>query len=223
MATEKVYSRVSEAEDMVKKLCEKQPDALWCVKPENVAIYGIENKQRSEKNKTLAKIKPVKGEEKAILQDNGIPIRYLITLYWSDWREWKENQKQWVIFHELLHIHHEIGKTIKHDCEDFRLILAHPQAGVDWFNKDLPDIINGDVKFDLNLRPSMEEAEETDNIKDEEERAEAKKERKEKKEKKEKDGKENEVKEVKELNEVKEDEAKEVKEVNEKEEGNNLF
>jgi len=180
--TEKVYSRVTEAEDIIKKLCEKQPDVLWCVKPEMVAVLGIENKERSDKNNTLAKIKPVKGGEKALLQFNNIPVRYIIEVYWSDWHEWKERKKQWVIFHELLHIHHEIGKTIKHDCEDFRLILD--KVGVDWVNSDkLPDLINEKVEFKLDLRPSLGDVEEeTDDIEDDEVNKERQKNKKEREE-----------------------------------------
>jgi len=162
--TEKVYSRVKEAEEMVKQLCEKQPDVLWCVRPQMIAVYGIENKERSEKNTTLAKIKPVKGCEKAVLQDNNIPVRYILEIYWSDWKEWDEKKRQWILLHELLHIHSEVGKTIKHDCEDFKLVLD--KVGVNWVNsKDLPNLILEDVKFNLELRPSMEEElEEKDEI-----------------------------------------------------------
>jgi len=172
MATEKVFSRVTEAEEIIKKLCEKQPDVLWCINnPSMVAVYGIENKERSDKNKTLAKVKPIKGSEKFVMLDNNIPIRYLIELYWNDWREWTERQRQWIMFHELLHIHHEIGKTIKHDCEDFKIILD--KVGVNWVNsKELPDLISGDVKFNLELRPSMEDVdkdEEKDEIEEVEE------------------------------------------------------
>jgi len=154
--TEKVYSRVKDAEEIVKKLCAKQPEVLWCVRPETVAVLGIENKTRSEKNHTLAKIKPVKGCEKAILQDNNIPIRYIVELYYEDWNTWHEKKKQWILLHELLHIHHEISKTIKHDCEDFKLILD--KVGVNWSDSDnLPDLINDDVKFNLALRPSLQD------------------------------------------------------------------
>lgn len=157
--TEKVYTRVKDAEEIVKKLCEKHPDVLWCVRPDNIAVIGIENKKRSKKNRTLAKIKPVKGAEKFILQDNNIPVRYILELYYSDWNDWKERQKQWIIFHELLHIHHEVGKSIKHDCEDFKIILD--KVGVNWTTSDtLPDLIDGDVKFNLELRPSMQDVEE---------------------------------------------------------------
>ena len=158
MATEKVFSRVVEADEIIKRLCEKQPEALWCCRPENIAVYGIENKEKSKKNKVLAKIKPIKGSEKFIMLDNNIPIRYVIEVYYSDWREWDERLKQWILFHELLHIHHEIGKTIKHDSEDFKIILD--KVGVNWVqSKELPDLVNGDVKFNLELRPSMEDVE----------------------------------------------------------------
>jgi len=157
--TEKVYTRVKDAEEIIKKLCEKQPEVLWCVRPDNVAVIGIENKKKGKKNRTLARIKPVKGAEKFILQDNNIPIRYIIELYYSDWNEWKERQKQWIIFHELLHIHHEVGKSIKHDCEDFKILLD--KVGVNWATSEtLPDLIDGDVKFNLELRPSMQDIEE---------------------------------------------------------------
>ena len=168
MATEKVYSRVTEAEAIVKKLCEKQPDLLWAVRPDTIAVLGIENKERSEKNKVLAKIKPVKGEEKTILQLANIPVRYIITLYYSDWKIWVPKQKQWIILHELLHVAADLGKTVKHDCEDFKVILD--KVGVDWFKKteELPDLIDGDVKFNLELRPSLdmtdEDKEEADEI-----------------------------------------------------------
>lgn len=165
--TEKTYSRVTEAEEIIKKLCEKQPDVLWCVKPDMVAVLGIENKQRPEKNKVLAKIKPVKGCEKAILQINNIPIRYVIEIFYSDWNEWKERKRQWILFHELLHIHSEIGKTIKHDIADFKILVD--KAGVNWLESDkLPDLVNDDVKFDLELRPSLTDIgeDESDNIED---------------------------------------------------------
>lgn len=175
--TEKQYSRVKEAEEIIKKLCEKQPEVLWCVKPNTVAVEGIENKERSEKNDTLAKIKPIKGCEKAILQDNNIPIRYVIELYYSDWNEWHEKKKQWVLFHELLHIHHEIGKTIKHDISDWKILVD--KAGVEWQNSDnLPDLINDDVKFNLELRPSLKDVEEDGVAEDGEEETDEKEEKK---------------------------------------------
>jgi predicted metallopeptidase len=165
-----VYSRVPEAEEIIKQLCEKYPAVLWAVRSENVAVLGIENKERSEKNNTLAKIKAVKGTEKAIYISNNIPIRYIIELYWSDINAWSAELKQAIIFHELLHCHPEFERTVKHDLEDFRLMIGSKDFGVDWSQrKDLPNLLTDDVKFDLNLLPKIEDLEsEEDNLDDEE-------------------------------------------------------
>lgn len=168
----RVYSKVDEADAIIKGLCEKQPDAMGFVRPETIIVMGIENTERGKKNNTLAKIKPIKGAEKAIFQINNIRVRYVIELYWSDWNSWSMRQKQWIIFHELLHVHPEFEKTIKHDCEDFKLILD--KVGVDWAEKKdgLPDLLNEEVKFNLDLRPGIKElmeGEDGDEIIDEDE------------------------------------------------------
>jgi len=90
------------------------------------------------------------------MQINSIGTRYIIELYWSDWHLWTKAQKVAVIFHELLHQDCEIGKIVKHDVEDFRMMVS--KLGVDWFNKsDLPDLLETKVKFDLSLRPNIPE------------------------------------------------------------------
>ena len=200
--TEKVYSRVTEAEEMIKALCEKQPKLLWRVRSENVQVWGVENKERSESNKTLAVIKVIKGVEKAILQDANLPVRYYINLYWSDWREWKENKRQGIIIHELLHIHEETGKLIKHDVEDFGILLDKASAKPDRYDT-FPNVLLSDVEFDLSLLPKTEEADEEENDEINEE-IEKKKRGRPKKETKE------EAKETKE--DVKEDKKEETKE-----------
>ena len=167
--TEKLYSRVTEAEDMIVKLCEKQPEVLWAVKPSIISVLGIENKERSEKNKTLVKIKPVKGVEKAIMQQNNVSTRYILELYWSDWNTWKAEKRQWIILQMLLHIHSEVSKIINPDCIDFKIVID--KVGVNWIDStSLPNILEGDVKFNLELLPSLEdeEGEESDEIPEEE-------------------------------------------------------
>lgn len=157
------WSRVEDADEIIKKLFEKHPAILWAVKPECIAVWGIENKEKSEKNHTLAKIKPIKGVEKAIFQDKAIPTRYVIEMYWSDWNKWGPKLKKAVLFHELLHVHPDYEKTVKHDCEDFRIVLD--KFGVDWQAKEeeLPDLINDDVKFNIDLRPKVDDYDEEDN------------------------------------------------------------
>jgi len=153
---EHVYSRVHEAEEIIKGLCEKYPDVFWAVRVPSIYVMGIENKERPKSSNVLAKIKTVKGSEKAIFQENNIPVRFVIELYWSDWTEFSEKKKQYVLFHELLHVHPEFGRLIKHDSEDFAILLN--TAGVKWIDKvnELPDLLHDDVKFDLTLRPSLD-------------------------------------------------------------------
>jgi len=169
---EHIYSRIPDAEEIVKKLCEKYPDVMWAVRPETISCYGIENKERPKSSNIMAKIKSVKGSEKAIFQENNIKTRYIIEMYWSDYNEWTEKMKQYVLFHELLHVHPEFGRVVKHDTEDFSILLD--AVGVKWFDKvnDLPDLLIGDVKFNLDLRPNLEteeddEKSEVDDVLDE--------------------------------------------------------
>ena len=164
-AKKKTYSRIEEAEDLIKQLYEKHPDELWAVKPDNIVVYGVENKERPESNNTLAKVKAIKGVEKAIMQDYNIPVQYVVEIYWSDWNAWKEEVKQWILFHELQHVSPDEDKIVKHDCEDFKIILD--VAGLNWIkNHDkLPNLLQDDVKFDLSLRPNLVEYCEDNEIK----------------------------------------------------------
>jgi predicted metallopeptidase len=161
--TEKIYSEVKDAKEIISNLCKKYPDIFWTItNPDIVVVLGIENKERSKKNKTLAKIKSVKAEEKTILRENNIPVRYIVTLYYSDWNNWQPKTKQWILFHELLHIHQEFGKMIKHDINDWKILVD--KVGVSWINSEnLPDLVNDDVKFNLDLRPSMQDIDDEDN------------------------------------------------------------
>lgn len=156
----RVYSKIDEADAIIRGLCEKQPDVLWAVRPQTVIVMSIDNSERSEKNHTLAKIQPIKGAEKAIFQLNNIAVRYVITVYGSDWSSWTNRQKQWILLHELLHCHPDYERTIHHDIEDFKIIID--KAGVEWTNKkdELPDLLNEEVKFNLDLRPGIKEMEE---------------------------------------------------------------
>lgn len=151
---EKIHSKVEEAEQMVEELQEKYPSVLWRIRPNMITVLGIENKERTKSNNTLAKVIPIKGAEKSLMKLNNLDTRYIIELYWSDWKEWSLHLKQWIIMHELLHVSEEVGKTVKHDCEDFRILID--KVGVDWVHsKELPNLMDGDVAFDLDLRPGV--------------------------------------------------------------------
>lgn len=158
--SEKIYEKIPEAQEIITELAAKYTDELWAVRPEMVIVLGVSNKERPKSSKKLASISPLKGATKALMQINNVNTRYLIELYCADWSEWSRARKEWVIFHELIHIDSEIGKTVKHDIEDFRIVVD--AAGVDWFNDpNLPTLLTGDkVEFNLNLRPNVPDVDE---------------------------------------------------------------
>ena len=155
MATEKVYSRVAEAEEIIVKLKEKYPDELWMVEPSIITVLGIENKKRGKKSKKLAKVMSVKGAAKAVLKIHNVNVRYIIEVFWSDWNEWSAEFKQWVIFHELQHVGDEAGKIVRHDCEDFAMLVD--VVGPCWTSQPekLPNLLAEKVEFNLDLRANL--------------------------------------------------------------------
>ena len=153
---EKTYEEVVEAREIIKALCEKYPDEMWAVRPEIVTVLGVSNKERPESSDKLAVCKPIKGVSKTVMQMNNIGTRYVLELFWSDWNKWTPAQKVSKIFQKLLHIDHEIGKTVKYDIEDFRIMVD--KLEVDWFdNPDLPNLLTDKVEFDKSMRPNVPE------------------------------------------------------------------
>jgi len=151
---EKTYEEVVEAREIIQKLCDQYPDELWAVRPDTIITLGVSNKERPKSSNKMASIRPLKGATKALMQINNVNIRYLIELYWSDYNEWNNAQKAAVIFHELIHIDSEVGKTVKHDVEDFRIMVD--KLGVNWFNDaDLPNLLVTKVEFDKSMRPNV--------------------------------------------------------------------
>lgn len=162
---EKSYSVVGEANVIVGKLTVKYPDVLWAVNPSEVAVFGVDNAERPSGSSTLAKIRKVTGIYKALLSQHNVKIKCLIEIYWSDWNKWSLHTKQWIVFHELLHIPGP-GKEglIKHDIQDFA--LAVDVVGVDGYGKaNLPDLL-GDkpVEFRKELLEKMIKHEVKENI-----------------------------------------------------------
>ena len=153
---EKSYSVIEEGEVIVKKLCEKYPEILWACTTESIGVYGCDNQEAPANCNTLAKIRKVSGVLKAVLEKNNIPLKYIIELYFSDWREWSMRTKEWVLFHELCHVLDPDAKGLrKHNIEDFSLTLD--VVGIGGYKQDnLPDLL-GDkpVEFDKSLIAKM--------------------------------------------------------------------
>lgn len=156
----KLYEVLNEAEEIVEKLCENEKigKILWAVVPKQVAVLCITNKERPKSLKTIAKITRVSKPTEAVLDANKIDIRYIIELYASDWQSMSMAQKQAVIFHELLHIPSPLENgAVKHDVEDFAIMID--AFGPNWIsrNEDLPEILRDDVEFDMSLLPNKAE------------------------------------------------------------------
>jgi len=162
MANDKIYERLTEADSIIQKLHEKYPDVLWQVRPTHVTVLCITNKDKPKKSKNLFKVTPIKGVNKAIAEMSKIDLSYVIEVFASDWNQWSQNLREWVIMEALLHVHEEEGKLIKTDCDDFRIVLD--VIGVDWETRiDLPSLTESDVKFNLALRPGLDDEDKDDN------------------------------------------------------------
>ena len=146
---EKSFAVVEEGEVIVKKLCERYPEILWTCQPDTIGVYGVENQEKSKSITTLAKIRKVNGVMAAVLEKHNINLKYIIELYFSDWQNWKTTTKNFVIFHELLHIGDPDSKGLrKHSIEDFRLTVD--VLGVASYESDNVPNLLGDKKVEFN-------------------------------------------------------------------------
>ena len=153
---EKVWERVKDAEEIIEKLCKQYPEELWAVRPNTIAVFGVTNKERPKGNDTLALIRPIKGSYKTLVQSLKGEARYILEFYCSDYNAWSEAQKAAILFHELLHVDAELGCTVKHDLEEWKLVVD--KLGVDYLkNKNLPNLLKEKIKFDISLRPNVPE------------------------------------------------------------------
>jgi hypothetical protein len=160
----RTFERVTEAEMIIQKIKEQQPDLLWAVDPEIVAVMGVDNQERTEKaikkNAYYSKFRVIKGSEKKLFAENKIPVRYIVEIYWSDWHRWTETERQWVLLNEILKITPDVEKVNSPDCSGFKVLLD--VVGVNWDKdqgKELPDLLSSDVSFNLDLRPGLDDLE----------------------------------------------------------------
>lgn len=145
---EATYSTVPEADEIVKQLCQRYPEILWACNPNEIQVYGIDNKERPASSDVLAKIRKVTGVMAAVLNNNNIKLKYLIELYHQDFANWSNVTKKWIIFHELLHIlNPEDSKLRKHNVQDFGIVVDKIGWG-SYESENLPDLL-GDKKIEF--------------------------------------------------------------------------
>jgi len=166
--TPRTYEVIEEANNKIKMLVEKYPDLFWAIRPEQIAVYGVNNSERTdksvEKDPTWAKLRNIKGVEKAAFQKHQIPTRYIIELYASDWNFWSESVRLIVLTEKLLEITPDPDKKNSPDCIGFNVLFD--AIGINWNRKDpalIPNLLQQDVEFNLDLRPGLD-TEEGDDI-----------------------------------------------------------
>ena len=149
MADDKSYDILDEGNELVVQLRQRYPNELRNVIPEEVVVLKIEDDPPTSKD-WAAKIHLVKGAIKAMLTIYKCPAKFYIELYEADWRSWSNQRRQWVIFHELLHVPDpEASGLVNHDIESFAMILA--KIGLDDImgSESLPEMLSGDlIEFD---------------------------------------------------------------------------
>jgi len=111
----------------------------------------------------------VKGVEGAIFKENDIRERYILELFWSEWNDWRTSIKAAVLANHLFEITPDVEVKNSHDCKGFNIL--YKALGVNWERDDgttIPNLLDGSVSFDLELRPGLEELEalESDEIPD---------------------------------------------------------
>lgn len=148
---DKKYSPVEEAQDIIISLVQQYPEELWPVKPAEVIVMGVTNKSRPPSQRALARIHMISPLFRSVFEKYGIPLKFLIELYFSDWAQWNIERKQWILLHELMHIAPPDSKGLTpHDTEDFSPLIA--AAGVRWWeSSNLPNLIASKFPFDKGM------------------------------------------------------------------------
>jgi hypothetical protein len=138
---EKTYSVIQEAQQIVVDLCNAYSDELCAVSPHSIIVLGIENDPPEYKD-WLARTCRIKGAVKTILELANSNAQYYIECYWDEWKSWDDTKRQWIMFHELLHIPLSGNGLVNHDVEDFAGIID--VLGPLWTGRSvLPDMLSG--------------------------------------------------------------------------------
>lgn len=160
---EKAYEVVQEGSDLILRLKDRYPKIVWTVKPEEVIVLAVSNKDRPDSQERLAMICKLGPAEKKLLAIASSGIKYYIEVYMSDWIQWPPPRKQLILLHELAHVPAPWEKSlVKHDIEDFAFIVD--KFGVRWWNRnDLPDLLSGTpVDFNMDYVDSLHSKNEDD-------------------------------------------------------------
>jgi predicted metallopeptidase len=139
------YDILEPAHIMIKKIVDTFPELFYQIEPDGVVVFAIKNQPPAHKN-WLARVRPIAGIFKAIAEKNKWKYKFVIEIYYDDWKIMGEKEKSWILFHELLHIvTMQSSKMFKHDTQDFACILEI--IGINKYTQStIPDLF-GNIKF----------------------------------------------------------------------------
>ena len=141
---DKEYEILEDGNAIVRRLRERYPKILYAVDPDKVIVLAITNKPRPFSMKKLAVIHLITPAMRTIIKALGRKdVRYYIEIFLTDWHLWGSARRQWICFHELLHIPHEGSKgLVPHDLMEFRLIVDY--LGISTYaSENIPDMLDG--------------------------------------------------------------------------------
>lgn len=145
MGEDKQYMIIDEGNEIIKLLRERYPKCFWPVNPEDVIVLGVTNLPRPFSQLKLAQITKVDGVYRTVIRAfSRKDIQYIVEIYCSDWTNWSDARRQWILAHEISHIGSPLKKgLVNHDVEDFGWIID--AVGIDWYERDdLPELIGKD-------------------------------------------------------------------------------
>lgn len=147
MQEEKQYAIVDEGVRIIRGLKDRYPKCFCNIEPEKIVVVAITNVPRPFSLLKLAQISKLSGANRTIIRSLAKrDIQYVVELYASDWVQWSDTRRQWILAHEISHIPPQDSKKtlLKHSIEDFYWILS--TVGLDWEERDdLPDLLNGTI------------------------------------------------------------------------------
>jgi predicted metallopeptidase len=135
MRKDNEYVRLTREEDICLKLAERYSTLLCPIHKNDILVFEWKT-QRSQRY--WAKICRISGIFKALIKSLDVDAKFIIQIPTSSWEQLTDIQRQWVLFHELMHINFDPEKQkyklIQHNIQDFRVILN--KIGLDGYKSN---------------------------------------------------------------------------------------
>ena len=138
-----MYEELKEFNELAAKIIKKQNGHIGYVDVSKIKCFAVNNKERPE-SKRMWEVQVVKTPISLDFSE----IAYYVTVYLSDWAEFSDKQKQYLVMDVLHSIPADVEEKVNtFDLKGFRtMIVTH---GVDFMENadNLPDLVTEDVTW----------------------------------------------------------------------------